>query len=530
MKKSLVLALFSGILYVLSFAPWDQSYLAWIALVPLLFAIQGLNTFSNQKWLHFLVGLITSIIIGAGGFYWVIYATQEYGGLPLYAALLLFIAFCLSAQLQIPLFLLMRRAFLRQEWFKTRIVLRAFTLAIFYAGIESFYPKLFSDTFGNAFSHSSYIRQSADLGGPFLLTFLIIATNELTFEFLTSKKIKYGIIALSIPALTFFYGSYRNHQYQELIRTQKSAPTFKAAVIQANIGDYLKVAAERGVQSASTQVMDQYVSLSTSALQSDDHPDAIVWPETAYPAIFDRPLSSVELEMQNRMELFTRSMKPYFIFGGYDSDSQGLEYNSVVFYEPRTKKKEVYHKSILLMFGETLPFADFFPSMKNWFPTMGFFGRGAGPQVYEVTNQKGERFNLAPSICYEGLFTDFSAKGARLGADLLLNLTNDSWFGPNGEPDLHLALTNFRSIETRLPMLRSTNTGYSVWIDPMGAFTKITSLGKAEILHAEFQKRVMPESPYLRISRIFGDNWFVELLEILTGAGLLLIWLKNRRN
>jgi apolipoprotein N-acyltransferase len=276
---------------------------------------------------------------------------------------------------------------------------------------------------------------------------------------------------------------------------------------------------------ATDRVMERYLTLSTRALQADPKPDAIVWPETAYPAIFQKPKSGLEQRLENQLQSFLGAFPGSLVFGGYDSDNQNLEYNSMFFYDGKTKSKTTYHKAFLLMFGETLPFADEFPSMKEWFPTMGFFGRGPGPEVKPLKSFSGETFKIAPSICYEGLFTDHSVNGALLGADALLNITNDSWFGPHGEPYLHLALTQFRSIETRLPLLRSTNTGITVAIDPLGETLGTTGVMTESVLHASIPHRIMPEPPYLTLARIFGGNWYVRLCQALLFVILgLLAW------
>jgi apolipoprotein N-acyltransferase len=106
-------------------------------------------------------------------------------------------------------------------------------------------------------------------------------------------------------------------------------------------------------------------------------------------------------------------------------------------------------------------------------------------------------------------------EGAQLGVDALINVTNDSWFGPDGEPYLHLALTTYRSIETRLPMLRSTNTGFTVFVDPTGEIRKSTSLYHAEVLHAQIPHRSHKLSPYQHLSTWLGVKWFDRLCQIL---------------
>ncbi len=518
MLPSILLAFLSGILYVFSFAPWDQSYLQWIAFLPLFYAVERLPVEKRTIKNLFGLGFIFSFLICFGGFYWMVYATENYGGLPKFAAVLLFLAFCITGQLQVPFYLILRERF------------RAFPLlllSLLYVGIESFYPKLFLDTAGHAFYNAPIVRQIADIGGPFFITWVILFVNELILSLILTKKLKYALSLFFVAVSVFGYGKYRNSEFEKLKQTNASAPQFRFSLIQANIGDFIKVAAERGQADAIQQVMGQYTNLSNQAANANPTPDALIWPETAYPAIFERPMSPNELIMDHAMRDFTKELKPMLIFGGYDIDSQALEYNSMFFYDAKTKTKNVYHKAILLMFGETLPFADSFPEMKSWFPTMGFFGRGHGPEVMTVKNGSGHEFKVAPSICYEDLLTDHSVEGAKLGADALLNITNDSWFGPDGEPYLHLALARFRSIETRLPLIRSTNTGFSVDIDPSGEMLKSTSLFKAETLSGSFTNRIMPEPPYLRLARLLGPNWFVRFAICFLAGTLLLLIKRN---
>jgi len=516
--QPVLLAVFSGLSYVFSFAPWDQGYLQWIAFIPLFFAVDSLKNPSKKQ--IFGLGFILSLSICLGGFYWIVHATQQYGGLPLFAALALFAVFCVVGQLQVPLYLLLRNALRKTAPFQSRPWLWFLVSGLLYAGIESLYPKLFLDTAGNAFYRSLYFRQAADIGGPFFLTALVIAFAELVTAAWIGRKKPYAIAAAILLVLTTGYGYARVSQIHALEAQANTGEKLRVAMVQANIGDFVKVAAENGTVGAANQVMGQYLGLTTQAVRAEKTPDLVVWPETAYPAIFDKPMSPTEARMDREMKDFaegyqTIAPKGTFAFGGYDEDSTPLDYNSLFFYRIENGQpiKQVYHKSVLLMFGETLPFADTFPSMKSWFPTMGFFGRGPGPQVYEIQNAQGSAFKLAPSICYEGLFSDHSITGARMGADALLNVTNDSWFGEHGEPYLHLALTVFRSIETRLPMLRSTNTGFSVAIDPTGEITKSTRLLHPDVLVTEIPHRLPLTSPDLAISAYLGANWFVRLCQ-----------------
>ena len=549
MLRPLLLALFSGLLYVFSFAPWDQGYLQWVAFIPLFIAVQLVTDqtptkdqtapkFSVKiKRKLFLLGFVVSVCICLGGFYWIVYATQRYGGLPLPAALLLMTAFCIFGQLQVPLYLLLRHYALRTDFFSRKASFWILLSGFLYAGIESFYPKLFLDTAGHAFYREVWFRQGADLGGPFFLTALIIGVNELFFRAYARKRIQESLVALFIIGASAGYGAWRVNTIHALEAAHAADPHLRVSMIQANIGDFLKVQAERGVENASRQVIGQYLTLSRQAAITSPKPDVILWPETAYPALFGKPYTVPEQIMELEVRAFARDFGRTFLFGGYDQDppaagTPGADYNSLYFYQAAKESKQIYHKAILLMFGETLPLAETFPAMKTWFPTMGFFGRGPGARVFEVRNENGFPFLLAPSICYEGLFTAHAVAGAELQADALVNVTNDSWFGPQGEPYLHLALTIFRTIETRVPMLRSTNTGFTTVIDSTGEIVQTTHLFTSEVLTTSVSKRLVVSTPYLAVARVLGGDWFVQLCQLMTLG--LLVYLagaaKTRKN
>ncbi|NDD93005.1 hypothetical protein EBZ37_13100 [bacterium] len=102
--------------------------------------------------------------------------------------------------------------------------------------------------------------------------------------------------------------------------------------------------------------------------------------------------------------------------------------------------------------------------------------------------------HVAPAICYEVLFPDDMVAAKRSGAELILNITNDSWFGPYAEPQLHLGLSTFRSIELGIPMLRSTNTGISAVVDPAGRILQRTEIGVATVMDAKIPLVSLPPS------------------------------------
>ena len=304
-------------------------------------------------------------------------------------------------------------------------------------------------------------------------------------------------------------------------------------MIQANIGDFEKIAAEQGLRGANERVLSTFFDLSDEALAKTPKPAALIWPETSYPGTFRTPESADDLARDQKIENFVRSRGVPLYFGGYDHFSR-KDFNAFFFLSPKLavaggeSDLQIYRKNMLLLFGEYIPGADQFKFLANAFPEVGNFGRGPGPVVLRVptSDPKTPILAVGPIVCYEALFPWYVLAAARQGSDLILNITNDSWFGPFGEPALHLALTTFRSIETRLPQLRSTNTGISALILPTGEISQSTAIGEATSMNAT----VPLIEPISTLMKNWGD-WFGPtcLIIFLLGALAHALWPGNPR-
>jgi apolipoprotein N-acyltransferase len=164
---------------------------------------------------------------------------------------------------------------------------------------------------------------------------------------------------------------------------------------------------------------------------------------------------------------------------------------------------DVYRKNILLAFGEYLPFADLYPPIYRYIPQVSNFEHGVTQNVFQLA----DGLRIGVTICYEAIVPSFFRKVASHDVRLIVNLTNDSWFGPTVEPYQHAALAAFRSIETRIPLLRVTNTGTSFTVDSVGHMSVQTPVYEEAILHGRVKiPTVAPRTVYL----LWGD-WFVAL-------------------
>lgn len=536
-----VLTLLSAVLLAASFPPWNLAGFIPFALVPWLYGIA--QTRSRREAL--LQGVLLSSAFSCLTFYWVAGTLHEFGMMSWPPAILLFLLF---APLNQPIFTLMavpaRAVLLRitakesTEPSRQRLF-SLLALALLYAGTDALFPKLFRDTLGHAFHDSSAIRQVADLGGASLLTFLVmVASLAVAALFLRVFKREERsiwpawaasqpalVLALALWAGAWGYGLQREKQVLEWMQNPRH--TFQAALIQGNIGDFDKVAAEQGVRGAARKILDTYFALSDEALTLQPKPEVVIWPETAYPSTFRTPMTSDELLRDQQVEAWTRSRKVPVLFGGYDH-SAGLDYNALFFLHPEprvgfsgSQDLSVYRKNILLVFGEYLPGGAWFPFLKNLFPMVAHFGRGVGPETITVPIDSQRSVQTGPIICYEALFPSYILEAARKGSELILNITNDSWFGDSSEPELHFSLTRFRSIEARIPQLRGTNTGISALVLPDGSVARSTPTFRPGILNV-----TVPVLPPLGSLQVRWGDWFPSF-SLLSG-GAILFWLNRR--
>ena len=156
----------------------------------------------------------------------------------------------------------------------------------------------------------------------------------------------------------------------------------------------------------------------------------------------------------------------------------GKKTNSLVFIDRDGGMADgPYNKTYLLTFGERVPFSGAFPGIRRWFPRAGDFAPGPGPGTRRIAG-----IRVGPQICYEGLFPDFSRELADRGAQIFVNVTNDSWFGTSAEPYQHLYMTMARGIEFRRPVVRATNTGISAAMRADGTLLDLSPL------HAEWAR------------------------------------------
>lgn len=530
----------SSLLIVAAYPPWNLSWLIWISLVPWLIALSDRVTQDEKSYRNiFFAALMEGVWFSVGmnwlGFHWVGFVLHEFANVPWVVAGVGLGLYSLVGQAQFLVFSLLFAFFwihfLESSKARSGSILKTLQLTLFlgllYAGLDWWLPKIFKDTLGHALYSSSWIKQAAEIGGAHLLTFAVFTVNFTIFllclSYMKNREanrpvaIQALLCSLLLPLAFTGYGAWRLGDIEK--RIAQATDFTQAAAIQANIGDFDKILAERGLTGASDRVVTDYLKLSDEALALQPKPDFLVWPETAYPSTYRHPMTATDLMREQRINSWVKSQRVPLLFGGYDHDG-GKDFNALFVLTPEAIPSalydpfhangadlQFYRKNILLMFGEYIPFQDYFPAIGRAFPQVGNFGKGIGPDILHipVTRDQDQTHyvKISPVICYEILFSNYVLQAANRGSQLILNITNDSWFGPYSEPNLHLALSVFRSIETRLPVFRATNTGFSAVILQNGEIASATQLFKPEILNY----RIPLFSPPPTLMKRWGD-WF----------------------
>lgn len=510
----MIASIVSGILIGTSYIPFPP-WAILFAMAPLwLFWV---NSNLNYKKV-FLYGFITQFVLSIIGFHWIIHTVVEFGQMPYYIGVLALIGFSATQNLHIPI------AGVIAKTLKTPLNLtkpmHLIVIGILTATIEGIMPMIFDWNFGYTWLYSKLpIYQMADTVGVQGLSFLTFIYNALfAIAFLYRKQTKKLITCITIFLVTFVSFNTIGLIKQ---KNQKTDSQVRIGVVQANIGNMDKQMSKYQNENPSSiirKVYEKYFEL-TKQLLSNSNPDFVVWPEASFPKnLNERFLAGYH---QSKLVNFIKETNTVMLVGGFatDIDDADTYYNSIFLFDRDAKLLDIYRKTYLLAFGEYLPGTNLIPALEKWLPQVSHFSRGTGPKVTTLDN-----VNIGYQICYEGLYPEFSAQLAQKSADVIVNVTNDSWFGHTIEPIQHLYMTMARAIETRVPIVRSTNTGISSAILADGTFLENSPE------ESEWTKEFVINYNSKRKQTFFTKiHKYLTLIELITLVSLITVLYLNRK-
>ena len=502
------LAVGTGFLLFLAF-PGSAGFwpVAWVALVPMLLAIRNVNP-GRAARLGFLGGMIHYVTL----LYWIVIVLGRYGNLPLWVSVpaLLLLALYMSS------YLALFCALMSRVW-KQKEVLVVWIGPFLWVGLDFLRSFLFSGFPWQDLAYSQYkalfLIQIADLTGHFGVTFHIILVNSITallfvlwrdnravaessLSVLMTLRIRHAWRYAVLPALciTLAVMTYNFLRYRQISEEIEVSPKMKIALVQGNVEQDQKWSPAMRLNT-----IDIYTELSEQALkQGHESPVLLVWPETALPfLISDNPyFNRLKKQLIVKEKTWLLSGAPFYEkkgIGESEKTTGGISsYNSAYLLTPEGEISARYDKQHLVPFGEYIPFSKFLPLPGPLVENIGNFS--AGKPIRPLSCQSAE---IGVLICFESIFPKLARDWTSRGANLLVNITNDAWFGRSSAPWQHLSMAVFRTLENRRSLARSANTGVSAFIDPLGRTTDTSPLFQPYYLVAE--------APLLQAKTIFVD-------------------------
>jgi apolipoprotein N-acyltransferase len=463
--------------------------LGFVALVPWLLTLDASRTTGaalRNSWT-----MSVAFVLAVFAWFGVAISTYTGIGTPLGLALMLLAAPLL--QPQILAFALVRHFVGRRHG----AAVRALAGAGAWVATEWLFPRLLGDTLGHGLFPSYLLRQAADLGGAPGLSVLLILTNEAIACAISRRGdgIRAWLRPLAATAAIVIamlgYGAYR------VATLPTTGETLRVGMVQSNIYDYERLRRERGAYAVVRHVLDTHYGMSQEAI--DLHRvDALLWSETVYPTTFGNPKSGDGAALDREILDFVAAMRVPLVFGTYDRDAAG-EYNAAAVVEPGRGLLGFYRKTNPFPLTEYVPAWLDGPAFRRVVPWAGNWRAGDGARVFPLRRADGRVIPVQPLICLDDVDSGLAIDGARLGAQVIVGMSNDSWFTehPVGA-DLHLAVAAFRSIETRMPQLRVTANGISAAIDASGTVIAATPMGERRLLIGEVRAAPPPMTLMVR--------------------------------
>lgn len=414
--------------------------LAWLAC----FALVATWRCNQRVYLHsYIAGLVTNLI----GFYWLNYTIEIFGGFPKIAAIAVFIFFVCVSALQYPL----AAYFMRNP---IQILDRmGLSFATAWTLSELVSIRIFPWYFGHTQLAFVPLAQAADLGGALLISFLMFwCSDALVSTAFFRARLNRIIPPIFVLAALIFYGQTRIFEFSEI-----DGPTRQVVVVQPN----LMLEEKMNPRNYARHERD-LLAMSQSALAPED---LVIWPETAL-------MRWLPADGGNASEdpIYPKLIgEQPLLMGALTTDNNHLHYNSALLINHDGQVPPAYHKRILMPFGEYMPFESFYPDLRKLNPMVGDFTAGERSIVFNLAAQaEGAELKISTLICYEDVVARLGREAVLSGATVLVNLTNDSWFGDTAAPFQHHLIASFRAIETKRYLVRSTNTGLSAIVDPLG--------------------------------------------------------------
>jgi apolipoprotein N-acyltransferase len=523
-KGAWLLVLLSALLQVLIFPLPNWYVLCWFAVTPLLVAIlrarrpdtlqleEGIKLLPASPWQAFLLAYLCGILWYAGNCYWIFNTMRQYGGLNTPAAIAALVLFCLYLGLYHGLFGLMIGLLAGKKSFNRLTLLLAPAV---WVAVELARTRITGfpwDLLGTVQTDNIPLARIATVTGVYGLSFEIMVVNAaLAAAFLVRRSKRKQLLLAGLGAIVVL-------QATRWVVPPVQPTDHTAILLQANTpildaADWTPEYFQQTLSDLNTASFDAASQPPPSRSSGDPAQSSrlIIWPESPAPFFVN------DAVFRNSLGNLARETRSWVLAGTVATSAPGETpvgekklYNSASLIGPDGGWTARYDKIHLVPFGEYLPFPHVFSFAGGLTKEVGGFTSGQSRFPLDAGGIK-----LGTFICYESIFPDEVRQFAANGADVLVNLSDDAWYGDSGAYAQHLLQTRIRAVENNRWLLSDTNTGVTASIDPYGRVTSSVPRKVRTALLAQYAV-----SDVTTFYTRHGD-WFAYLCAIISMAGLL---------
>lgn len=455
---------------VLAFPSWSIFPLAWVALIPYLEFLRN-----AVRWRQSLLGhLLFSFVYFGGILYWIPSVLTSYGQIRWVAAFPVFGLMLLGLTVMLlPFTLLFQFVSMRSLrlallctpgfWALTELMRTYFPLNGFPWGALGYSQLPFAS-----------MVQIGDIGGVYLISILVVSINAALYDFLVHRRLPVPALLAGVLLVVNMYGIYRLHFWSPAYGEELTV-----SLVQGNLA--LSENREYYARKYFEELPAQFEHAVAEGAQF------VIFPEAQNPFYF-----SDDFYFRTFWSSKTQRSGTYLLFNS-TRHSEGEYYNSAFVLGPQGEVVYRYDKIHLVPFGEYVPFQTLLSFVDPLVQEVSDFTAGEQLEVGTVAG-----LSIGTLICYEAIFPQHSKTLAAQNAGVLVNITNDSWFGRTAAPYQHLQMAIMRAIEVRRPLLRAANSGFSAIISPMGETLEVSGLFETDVIVAT-------------VSSLDGDTVFVRL-------------------
>ena len=438
--------LLSAVLLILSHPPYNCWFLAWIALVPFFFAVEG-----KSFWQSFRRGYFFGLVYFFGMMWWLLHVTLP-GMVILNMYLALYAALFASTY---------------SFFSKTKLGFKILVTTCAWVAWEFARSRILFGFGWVCLGHTQYTQiwliQIAKLVGVFGVSFVLIVFNQVVYYVIRYWKQRkenrhlLGLLCFTIGVMVLGIWAYGFWEITAF-RPVAGRDALRIAVIQPNIAQQ-----DKWNPFKHQDILDKLIVLTQEATKQA--PDLIVWPESSVPAFPEK----VDVPLKAIQHLAQKIRLPILL--GYVRKYQERYYNTAGLISAQGRIVQQYDKLFLVPFGEFVPLRKQLPFLSKVVPIEDM-SAGNEKTVFRLNKGDQER-RFSVLICFEDTLDYAAQKFSNYGAEFFVNITNDAWFGDTKAPWLHAQSAVFQAVGYGRFLVRAANTGVSAVIAPTGKINKV---------------------------------------------------------